>query len=1172
MADLRELDLRDATKEIDSISGVQILHNEYTLSEWNYFFHLLKYNVSLERLDLWGNSLGEDRVFQLKASLTSNKKLKFLDLGMNKIDENGASFIGKALLMNSSLKILRLEDNLFGANGAKELSEGLKGNISLTELYLRGNQIGSIGAQAIAEALKVNKTLEELYISVNQISDSGVKALSESLKLNSSLKILNLGYNQISPSGASNIGDALKINTTLAYLNLEANQIGDKGLLHLNESVKINSTLESMNLEGNKINNIDLLDQLNHSLKKNQRIAMLDKKLKEETEKFNNEKEILEKNYNQKIQELTKEKESYDKNLRGFFKSIYNDLNDVRSELSDWKAQLYINDRIKKDSSYLNHAKDIVRKTIRVCNNYSTLNKMRKQLQTIIANVGEIESLEDFGIEVQHWIENFEKSLEVTNKLKIKWDKQVKMEDTLDVKQLELALGRNKKTISHEEEKNILNWIEEETYKINKLKIKCRTMFEQINEYGQRDMIIFNQDILSNSFQSAPWINKFQTFIRENGIFINRSIKDYFITSTHKSVNFATNLEGDKVALKIYELNYEYIAQQAWSEFSFLMKIQNRTYALPINGAFIESSANGINLLVEMSKYGFGSLLHWLKKEEQYSLDLYEEAYLRKKETKRDLSSILEVLFQIVEAVSDLHSIGLELQVLKPENILVDVEGNIKIIDFGINKVDEFTRMNFEGYKNYRYIPPERQQSMNSFSYKFGSWDVYSLGIIFYECLCDLNDIEIVDTLRGPSFSSSKILKQSGSMMSDEIYEIIQSMIHEDSFSRITIYQLVKKLKIFKIKQSLNINENIINQFQYQSSQSIYQLRSNIQSLNSNISSKLVTIDPNNFVPSFASIMNGITQQDEIGQTIQFAILGNKEMNCSFHKVIEIFFNNLFVIKNMTSNEVNINSSQYFEFIDGYFTPSDELEFKEEMEAFGRLIYHSIVKGYTLRMRLSPLIYCTFMNFKPKTFGLLNLYRRRDVQDVSSIERCKNDLDEVNKEMAKKSLKKLEEKFFGKGLRMKNIEHIRNGFTQFMNQEDINLLEQSQWDDIEFLCCGLETISSNMILQCLKNSLSSPKWEENENTLKTLQFYKYWIQNQSSFGLRKLLQYCTGYCFIPLKFEQFIINSKPSTTGIRTSISFHHMSIDTSCNTQEEFNQMIRNAIFSMSQLTKKRR
>jgi hypothetical protein len=96
-----------------------------------------------------------------------------------------------------------------------------------------------------------------------------------------------------------------------------------------------------------------------------------------------------------------------------------------------------------------------------------------------------------------------------------------------------------------------------------------------------------------------------------------------------------------------------------------------------------------------------------------------------------DPPGALAILKQIAEGVRFAHNEGLLHGNLRPENILVDAQGQCKIFNFGA-PVDDSVDSQF-------YWPPERWLAKEV----DGRGDLYSLGLIFYQMLCGFRPFEV---------------------------------------------------------------------------------------------------------------------------------------------------------------------------------------------------------------------------------------------------------------------------------------------------------------------------------------------------------------------------------------------------------------------------------------------
>ena len=103
----------------------------------------------------------------------------------------------------------------------------------------------------------------------------------------------------------------------------------------------------------------------------------------------------------------------------------------------------------------------------------------------------------------------------------------------------------------------------------------------------------------------------------------------------------------------------------------------------------------------------------------------------------RDLSGRLDLVAQAAEALGHAHAHGVIHRDVKPENLLVDREGRVKVADFGLATAADLERLTRTGTTMGTpfYMAPELVTGDRG---EVGPWtDVWALGVILYQALTD---------------------------------------------------------------------------------------------------------------------------------------------------------------------------------------------------------------------------------------------------------------------------------------------------------------------------------------------------------------------------------------------------------------------------------------------------
>jgi serine/threonine protein kinase len=162
-----------------------------------------------------------------------------------------------------------------------------------------------------------------------------------------------------------------------------------------------------------------------------------------------------------------------------------------------------------------------------------------------------------------------------------------------------------------------------------------------------------------------------------------------------------------------------------------------------------------------------------------------------------------KVLIQVVESLYYFHSKGFVHCDVKPDNLLISREGEIKLIDFTIStKVKSgFSRLfskaaTAQGTRSYMSPEQIRKQSLDAKA------DVYSLGCVFFEMVTG----KLPFTASSPDELLSKHLSSpipsalvTNDNVSQEFNGLIKAMMAKDVKTRIEMWDVLKQVRSIKI-------------------------------------------------------------------------------------------------------------------------------------------------------------------------------------------------------------------------------------------------------------------------------------------------------------------------------------------------------------------------------------
>ena len=165
------------------------------------------------------------------------------------------------------------------------------------------------------------------------------------------------------------------------------------------------------------------------------------------------------------------------------------------------------------------------------------------------------------------------------------------------------------------------------------------------------------------------------------------------------------------------------------------------------------------------------------------------------------LNEIVQIIIQILDALECMHKNNIIHRDLKPQNIFIDSNKNIKVLDYGLSKIIDFTSITSTGEMigSPVYMSPEQLKDSKHIDYRS---DYYSLGIILFELLSKkfpYDTTNVYELFNKILYEKPISILQYVPEVPNNIDNLIISLLEKDVYKRPDSVEKIKKmLKINK--------------------------------------------------------------------------------------------------------------------------------------------------------------------------------------------------------------------------------------------------------------------------------------------------------------------------------------------------------------------------------------
>jgi serum/glucocorticoid-regulated kinase 2 len=182
-----------------------------------------------------------------------------------------------------------------------------------------------------------------------------------------------------------------------------------------------------------------------------------------------------------------------------------------------------------------------------------------------------------------------------------------------------------------------------------------------------------------------------------------------------------------------------YLARKKDTGSLYAIKTMSKAFILEEQGRY-EQVFGELDVMRRLTSHPFVIKLYWCFQTEEYLhfvVDFCSGGELFYLLQNKRLFTETEAKFYFAEILLGLeyiHNQNVIYRDLKPENIFIDIDGHIKLADFGLSKVQRNNVLNLTYCGSAEYMSPEM---LNGEPYSYGI-DYYSLGAVLYEMVTGL--------------------------------------------------------------------------------------------------------------------------------------------------------------------------------------------------------------------------------------------------------------------------------------------------------------------------------------------------------------------------------------------------------------------------------------------------